>query len=79
MEARDRFKFFYGKIGWQGRRGPLEKNTGTSRVGEFGYILGNTSTYPKFSHLLDALMGSFPKALMDELRKDVFDHTIDIW
>ena len=62
-----------------GKAGSLGKNTGTSRVGEFGYILGNTSAYPKFSHLLDALMGSFPKALMDELSKDVFDHTIDIW
>ena len=74
MEASDRLKVFCGNSWVMGKDGYLGNKTGTERVGEFGDILGETSAYPNFGHLLDALMGSVSKALMDELRGYIVDH-----
>ena len=35
----------------EGKAGYLGNNIGTTRVGKFGYRIGETSVYPKFVHL----------------------------
>ena len=55
------------------------KNTGTLRVGEWGYILGKTNVYPKFVHLLDVMMGIVYKILMDELSREIVAYAYDTW
>ena len=51
----------------EGGVGSLGNKKGTARVREFGDRLEETSVYHSFGYLLDALMGSVYKALMDEL------------
>ena len=48
-----------------------------ARVVNFGYKLGETSIYPKFGHMLAALMVRVQKELMNELRREVVAHVID--
>ena len=45
--------------------------------GNFVNRLGYTSVYPKLIHVLNALMGSVSKALMDEFIIDIVDHSRD--
>ena len=49
------------------KAGSLEDNTDTTRVEYFGDRLGKTSVYPPFGHMLDMMMKSDPKALVDGL------------
>ena len=48
-------------------------------VGEFGDRLGETCVYPNFVHLLETLMRSMYKALMDEFRRYILAHYITTW
>ena len=48
-------------------------------VGYFGYRLGETSVYPQFGHLLDALMGSMCKDLVEEFTRKGLTHAVYIW
>ena len=61
------------------KAGSLVNKIGMVRVGYFGGIIRDTSVYPKFSHLLDALMGSVSKEQMDELSRDIEDRAHDTW
>ena len=54
-----------------GKVGSIGNKTGTEMVGEFGDLLGDTSVYPEFVHLLNVLMGSFSKSLIDEFSRDI--------
>ena len=78
MEASDRLKVFCGNICVTGKAGSLNNNTGAERVGEFGDRHRKTSVYYKFGNMLDALMGSMPKFLIDELNRDIDSRDIDI-
>ena len=79
MEVSARRKVFCGNIWVTGKVGSLGNTTGTAKVGEFGYILGDTSEYLKFGHLLYALMVSAYKALMDEFSIEIMDIDHDTW
>ena len=79
MEVSERIKVLCGDIWEMGKSGSLENNTGTEILGEFGYILVETSVYPKFFHMLDVLMGSAPKVIMHELSREVVARDIDTW
>ena len=62
-----------------GKLGYLDNNIGTARVGEFGYRFRDISVYTKFGHMLDVLMGSVSKLLMDSLSIYSVAHDCDIW
>ena len=79
MEVSFRIKVFCRKIWVTGKVGSLVNKTGTARVGEFGDILGYTSVYTKFLHLLYVLVGSVSKALMYELSSKVVSNYLDTW
>ena len=64
MEAISWLKLFYGNIWVTKEAGSLVNKTGMARVGDFCDIIGKTSVYPKFGHLLDALMGRVSKVMM---------------
>ena len=49
------------------KAGYLDNNTVMARVEDFGDRLGKTSVYPQFGHMLDMMMKSDPKALVDGL------------
>ena len=57
----------------------MGNNTGTARVEEFGDRLVETTVYPEFFRMLDAIMGSVSKVLMDELSRDLVAHAHDNW
>ena len=62
-----------------GEAGSLENKADMESVGKFGNRLRKIIVYPKFGHMLDALMVSFSKALMNELIIEVLDHALDTW
>ena len=78
IEASAQFKVLYINIWVMGKAGSLGNNTGMERVGEFGDRHRKTSVYYKFGNMLDALMGSMPKFLIDELNRDIDSRDIDI-
>ena len=59
------------------KAGYLVNKIGMARVDEFGDILGETSVYTKVGDLLDSLMGSVSKAMMDDLSSKVMAHAVD--
>ena len=79
METSTWIKVFGGNILVTGKAHSLKNKTGTERVGECGDKPGDTSVYTKFVYLLDALMGSASKVLMDEFKLDILAHTFDAW
>ena len=79
MEVSDRIKVFCRKKCVMGKAGSLGSMASTEKVGEFRDRLGDTNVYPKFFHLLDELMESMSKLLMDELIRKIVSHAIYIW
>ena len=41
--------------------------------------LGDTSEYPQFIHLLDALTGSVSKVMVGEFSREGVIHAVDTW
>ena len=76
MEASYWIKVFCRNIWLAGKEDFLGKMADTEMVGYFEDRLGETHIYPKFDHLLYALMGSVSKALMYELSREVVSHAV---
>ena len=79
MKASTWIYVFCGYIGMMVQVGPIVKNTGATRVGEFGGRLCYSCVYTKFGHLENMLMGGMSKSLVDEFSIESAAHDHDGW